>query len=126
MPEISAILTLIPHAYIVLGEASLAATHNRLPGGRNLVPNDLLAKRPPFQHHKCMTPDQGISPRITTDCRYPPRSSCPDGNNSYNGQLMLYTALGYVHPNSPHTLREHIAMDASEHHLYHAENSPSS
>ena len=40
MPEISAILTLIPHAYIVLGEASLAATHNRLPGGRNLVPND--------------------------------------------------------------------------------------
>ena len=56
----------------------------------------------------------------------PPAAAALNGTSSYNGQLMLYTALGYVHPNSPHTLREHIAMDASEHHLYHAENSPSS
>ena len=42
MPEVSAVLNLTPHADIMLGEASLAATHNRLPGGRNLVPNDSI------------------------------------------------------------------------------------
>ena len=48
MPEISAILTLIPHADIMSGEASLAATHNRLPGGRNLVPSMIVGETAAF------------------------------------------------------------------------------